>query len=171
MRMSVNPSGVSRRSATTRSYVSPVIASMRTARVTKFMLLYVNAPGAADTGPDIPIRTASMYDAAPFAKKTDWYFGKPDVWVSSCRTVSPGASGSDGVTPRWSIRIWPTGLDHLHDHDRGDRLGDAGDAEAVGDVGRLVGSRHPDAERRLVRESAVDEHGHRGGDIGRNQPP
>ena len=42
-------------------------------------------------------------------KNTAWYFGKPDVWLSNWRTVRPGASGSDGVTPRWSSRSWPTG--------------------------------------------------------------
>src|SRR5688572_12318623 len=67
------------------------------------------APGAGATGPDIPILAASAYDTAPFEKNTDWYFGKPDVWLSSCRTVTPGASGSDGATPRWSSRISPTG--------------------------------------------------------------
>jgi hypothetical protein len=31
----------------------------------------------------MPIRAASAYDAAPAEKNTDWYFGKPDVWLSN----------------------------------------------------------------------------------------
>ena len=118
------------------------------------MLLYWNAvPGSNCSSWPSALSAACCQLSTPWPKKTCERASKPDVCDINCRTVMVATRGSaNGPSrPSWLgerfVEVDRALVDQLHDRDRCEHLGDAGEAEPRVDRGglRLQRSSMPNA--------------------------